>query len=102
MRAAGAAAAVIALAAAGAGCGVWNSPSAEERGRAVFVRACASCHTLGGRERGAEGGDLAIGRMRLADVVSFTRAMPVRPPLTARETEAVARYVYTAQRRARR
>jgi mono/diheme cytochrome c family protein len=78
-----------------AGCG---SPSALERGHAVFEHDCSSCHTLTGHETSVDGGDLTIGRMSVGDLASFARAMPVRHPLSRDDALAVARYVAARRR----
>lgn len=77
--------ALVALILVLAGCGSHRS------GRAVFVHDCASCH-----KPGADGGDLRRSRLRLRDVESFTRAMPVR--LSARDVRAVSLYVVSMER----
>ncbi|MBV8079254.1 MAG: cytochrome c [Actinobacteria bacterium] len=79
---------------AAAGCG---GPTALDRGRAIFTRDCSSCHTLTGHETAVAGGDLAVVSMSLADLASFTRAMPVR--LSPGEVRAVAAYVHASMRR---
>ncbi len=63
------------------------------RGHAVFERSCSSCHTLTGHDTNVSGGDLRVGHLTAAEVASFVRVMPVRPPLGAADTRAVARYV---------
>jgi mono/diheme cytochrome c family protein len=63
------------------------------RGRAVFERSCARCHTLAGHDTDAAGGDLRAGRLTAADVASFARVMPVDPPLSIADARAVGRYV---------
>lgn len=73
-----------------AGCG---SPSALQRGHAVFERDCSSCHTVTGHETTVDGGDLAISRLSVANLVSFVRVMPLRHSLTRADAVAVARYV---------
>jgi mono/diheme cytochrome c family protein len=79
-----------------AGCG--GGTTEAQRGHAVFEHACASCHTIGGRERGTSGGDLALGHLSLADIESFTRAMPTRERLSEAEVRAVSLYVQSRQR----
>jgi hypothetical protein len=59
----------------------------------LFEHDCASCHTVSGHETSVQGGDLAIGRMSVADIASFARVMPLRRPLTQRDALTVARYV---------
>jgi mono/diheme cytochrome c family protein len=71
------------------------------RGEAGFVRACASCHTLSGHDRGTPGGDLAAPRLSVADLASFARVMPVRPHLSERDAAAVAEYVHAVALRSR-
>jgi mono/diheme cytochrome c family protein len=78
-----------------AACG---SPTALQRGHGIFERDCSSCHTLTGHETTVDGGDLAIARMSVADLVSFTRVMPVRKPLSDGDVRDVARYVRSRQR----
>jgi mono/diheme cytochrome c family protein len=75
-----------------AGCGGGTPVS---RGHAIFTQQCSSCHTLTGRETDVDGGDLAIARMSVADLVSFARVMPLRHPLSRTDALAVARYVHT-------
>ena len=62
-------------------------------GAAIFVQACSLCHTLAGHDTGAEGGDLAIDRLSLADIISFTEVMPNRPPLSHADVVRVSEYV---------
>ena len=92
---------VSAASAAVTGCGGQHSTrSAQLRGgREIYARSCAGCHTLNGRESGAPGGDLVNTNLSLGDLASFARAMPVRPPLTVAQSNAVARYVYAGARR---
>jgi mono/diheme cytochrome c family protein len=85
-------AALIVLAAAGCG----GTPSAT-RGHEVFGRACARCHTLTGHDTHSAGGDLALGRLSLPDVISFTRQMPVT--LSNADVHTVAAYVVAHERR---
>ncbi|MGZ4370235.1 MAG: c-type cytochrome [Gaiellaceae bacterium] len=82
------------------GCGGQHSTrSAQLRaGREIYARSCAGCHTLNGRESGAPGGDLVNTNLSLGDLASFARAMPVRPPLTVAQSNAVARYVHAVAR----
>ena len=65
--------------------------STLERGKAVFVAACSSCHTLTGHDSRAPGGDLAIGRFTVPDIESFVRIMPVH--ISPADVQAVAVYV---------
>jgi mono/diheme cytochrome c family protein len=87
---------VLAAAAAAllAGCSGGHSTA---RGRHVFVRSCAGCHTLTGHDTGASGGDLRATRLSAADVTSFARVMPIRPPLSAADARAVGRYVASSR-----
>ena len=62
-------------------------------GAAIFVHACGLCHTLTGHDTGADGGDLAIDRLSLADIISFTEVMPNRPRLSRAEVVRVSEYV---------
>ena len=78
------------------GCG---GASQTGRGHAIFEQECSSCHTLTGHDTRADGGDLAIAHLRVADIASFARVMPVRPPLSKADAVAVARYVRLHQRR---
>ncbi|HET7138496.1 MAG TPA: cytochrome c [Gaiellaceae bacterium] len=73
-----------------AGCAGGHSTA---RGRGVFERSCTSCHTLTGHDTSARGGDLRAARLTAADVASFARIMPVRPPLSSADARAVGRYV---------
>ena len=82
--------AAVLLAATVAGCGGGHPAS---RGRAIFVRDCAGCHTLTGRDTSAPGGDLRVGHLDPDAIASFARVMPVDPPLDARDLRAVAVYV---------
>ena len=89
--------AVAVAVAALAGCGGSNGPSGPARGpsgQAVFVRACQSCHSLSGHSSASQqGGDLRRFRSTRAQLVQFTREMPVRRPLTTAELRAVVAYV---------
>ncbi len=76
--------ALVALIVVLAGCGSHRS------GRAVFAHECASCHAPG-----RDGGDLRGGRLRLPDIESFTRAMPVK--LSPRDVRAVSLYVLSLE-----
>ena len=88
---------VAAASAATSGCGDRHSTtSATVRGgHEIFTRSCAACHTLTGHESGAPGGDLAGTNLSVHDLASFARVMPVRPPLTPAQVDAVARYVHS-------
>ncbi len=73
------------------GCAGRRTPA--ERGRAIFDRSCAACHTLSGHDTDAPGGDLGVGRLTASQVASFARVMPVDPPLDAADARAVGAYV---------
>ena len=76
------------------GCGGQTQPeSTSQRGKAVFVAACSSCHTLTGHDSRAPGGDLAIGRFTVPEIESFVRIMPVH--ISPAEVQAVAIYVHS-------
>jgi mono/diheme cytochrome c family protein len=79
-----------------AGCG--GGPS----GKALYAKDCESCHTLTGRDQGAMGGDLGVPHLSVADLASFARTMPVRPPLNEAQANAVARYVHSRAEHLRR
>jgi len=83
------------------GCSSADHTTPLEHGHSIFVRSCAGCHTLSGRERGAAGGDLAIARLRVADLASFARVMPVQPPLSRPAARAVAEYIFSVARSTR-
>ena len=71
------------------GCGT----SRVARGHALFVAKCARCHTASGHESGTSGGDLVRSHLGTADLESFARVMPVKPPLTRDQAADVAAYV---------
>lgn len=73
-----------------AGCG---GTSQTSRGHGIFEAQCSSCHTLTGHDTSADGGDLAIAQMRVADIASFARVMPLKQPLSRADALAVAQYV---------
>ena len=86
------------LAATLAACGTQQHGAAASvvgHGRMVFSDSCAGCHTLTGREHGAEGGDLLLPSFSVADFASFARIMPVRPRLSEADVQAVAEYLHT-------
>ena len=62
-------------------------------GRQIYTHSCSNCHTLTGHDTHASGGDLLEADLSVADLASFARTMPVTPPLTASDAEAVARYI---------
>jgi mono/diheme cytochrome c family protein len=90
---AGAAIAAVALCSCGG--------TAKSAGERIFDQSCAHCHTLTGHDTTADGGDLALGKLTVADIASFTRVMPVRPPLTAAQTNQVSRYIEATTRERR-
>lgn len=105
MRASAVIGVVCALAVGAPGCGGAGRASgagALHRGRQIFVRSCAACHTLAGRERGAVGGDLVALRLSVADLASFARVMPVRPRLSRADALAVAEYIHSVAASLRR
>ena len=88
---------LVALGMAGTGCGSAPAP----RGAVVFRQNCASCHSLTGRESPRKsGGDLVSYRLTRAQLLQFTREMPVRRPLGGAELQAVVNYVLATERRA--
>ena len=70
-----------------------------DRGRRIYTQSCSTCHTLTGHDTHAPGGDLLEADLSVADLASFARTMPIRPPLTAADAYAVARYVHAAAHR---
>ena len=74
-----------------AGCG---GTSQSSRGHGIFEHDCSACHTLTGHDTSADGGDLAIAHLRVADIASFARVMPLEQPLSHTDALAVARYVH--------
>ncbi|HSC49838.1 MAG TPA: cytochrome c [Gaiellaceae bacterium] len=92
---------VAAASAATTGCGDRraSTPPTVRSGHEIFTRSCVGCHTLTGHESGAPGGDLATTNLSVRDLASFARVMPVRPPLTPAQADAVARYVHAVARR---
>jgi mono/diheme cytochrome c family protein len=78
-----------------AGCGGGTPTS---RGHAIFTQQCRSCHTLTGHDTHADGGDLGIARLSVADIASFARTMPLPKPLSRADAAAVARYVHARSR----
>ena len=84
------------VAAALAGCG--SAGKQQVAGRSLFTKDCGFCHSLTGRQSPTrQGGDLLhlhIGRTALLE---FTREMPVRHRMTAREVSEVADYVLAVE-----
>ncbi len=67
----------------------------------MFATACSQCHSLIGNESlRRQGGDLLGYRFSRQQLLSFTREMPVRHPLSASELGAVVDYVLSVERRA--
>jgi mono/diheme cytochrome c family protein len=95
-----AAAATLTVALSGCGAHGHTHAGAVERGSAVFVGACARCHTLTGHDSAAPGGDLATVRLSTPAIESFVHVMPVH--LTGAEIAAVAAYVHAEAARSAR
>jgi mono/diheme cytochrome c family protein len=90
------------LAAAGLAGGCGGSAARRPPGAAVFARDCTACHSLLGNESlHRQGGDLLGYRISRAELLEFTREMPVRHPLTRAELNDVVDYVFALQRHAR-
>ena len=103
MRSASAALIVAALGIAAFASG-WHArgPAASgerDRGRLIYTHSCSTCHTLTGHDTHAPGGDLLEADLGVADLASFARTMPVRPPLTVADAVAVAQYIRAAAHR---
>ena len=97
MRGAAAALTTAALALTACGCTHRAPASAEPAsGRQIYTRSCSTCHSLTGHDTHAPGGDLVNPNLSIADLASFARTMPVRPPLTIADFDRVARYIYDA------
>jgi mono/diheme cytochrome c family protein len=80
-----------------AGCGHTAGASRSavlRRGSAIFASSCAGCHTLDGKESGAVGGDLVKAHLSIAALISFTRVMPARRPLSHTGVVDVAEFVH--------
>jgi mono/diheme cytochrome c family protein len=89
--------AILTAAAVATGCGAARPPAS---GAKLFASSCGGCHTLTGVDSPShQGGDLLGVRLSRAQLLQFTREMPVRHPLTATELDAVTSYVLAAQRR---
>ena len=78
---------------AGAGQSRTTTGTAAVGAAAIFAHSCGGCHTLTGHDTGADGGDLAIDHLSVADIVSFTEVMPNRPRLSRADALSVAEYV---------
>ena len=79
-----------------AGCG----SAQPQSGAGLFAASCGHCHTLTGVDSPShQGGDLLHLRLSRAQLLQFTREMPVRHPLTPAELSAVTSYVLAAERR---
>ena len=80
-----------------AGCG---SAKPQQSGSRLFATSCGQCHSLTGVDSPThQGGDLLRLRLSRAQLLQFTREMPVRHPLTPAELSAVTSYVLAAERR---
>jgi mono/diheme cytochrome c family protein len=89
---------VLAAAALAAGCASASAP--KPSAATLFASSCGACHTLTGvNSPRKQGGDLLHVHLSHADLVQFTREMPVRHPLSASEVDAVTAYVLAAERR---
>ncbi len=97
-HAAGSAVAVALTALVAGGCGgaAGSSGTTVARGAAIFTRSCGNCHTLTGHDTDADGGDLAMGHLSVAEIISFTEVMPNRPRLSDADTITVAEFVRAA------
>ena len=71
-------------------------------GHAIFAHSCSSCHTLAGRESGANGGDIANTHLTIPDLVSFAKIMPAHTPLSPADALAVGEYLHTIGNRSRK
>jgi hypothetical protein len=97
MRGAAAALTTATLALTVSGCAHHGPASAEPpSGHGIYTHSCANCHSLTGHDTHAPGGDILNPNLTITDLASFARTMPVRPPLTTADDEAVARYIYIA------
>jgi mono/diheme cytochrome c family protein len=83
---------------AGAGQRRATTSTAVVGAAAIFAHSCGGCHTLTGHDTDADGGDLAIDHLSVADIVSFTDVMPNRPRLSRADAVRVAEYVRAAAR----
>ena len=86
------------------GCHALGHPTSSERdrGRRIYTQSCSTCHTLTGHDTHAPGGDLLEADLGVADLESFARTMPIRPPLSAADAYAVAEYIHAATQRGNR
>jgi mono/diheme cytochrome c family protein len=80
-------------------CGGGDGRDSVVRGHDIFVRSCASCHTLTRHDTRARGGDLGQAKLSIRAIDGFVRVMPVR--LSDEETKAVAAYVHAEAGRRR-
>lgn len=74
-------------------------PKNAAAGARIFKTSCATCHTLTRHDTNIEGGDLGLLPGTVAEVESFARIMPVRPPLTSTDAKTVAVYIVGVERR---
>jgi mono/diheme cytochrome c family protein len=93
---------IVAIAGVVSGCGAANAP-APVNGAALFREACGNCHSLVGNESlHRQGGDLLHYDLGPEILRQFTREMPVRPRLDAKQLAVIVEYVYRAEHRAKR
>jgi mono/diheme cytochrome c family protein len=78
------------------------TPDVGGRGGRIYTPSCSNCHTLTGHDTHAPGGDLLETDLGVADLESFARTMPIRPPLSAADAYAVAEYIHDAMQRGNR
>ena len=97
-------AAAVGMAAFLSGCHARGHATSGEgdRGRRIYTQSCSTCHTLTGHDTHAPGGDLLEADLGVADLESFARTMPIRPPLSAADAYAVAEYIHAAVQRGNR
>jgi mono/diheme cytochrome c family protein len=91
---------IVAFGLVAAACGAGHA-SVTADGRALFVQACGTCHTVSGTNSPShQGGDLLAVRVSRPVMVQFEREMPVRRRLTSGELDSIAEYILGLQRRA--
>jgi mono/diheme cytochrome c family protein len=89
---------VLALAVASAGCGSGHG-ALPGAGGVLFDQSCSECHSLSGvDDRWHQGGDLLHFRSSRAQLLTFTREMPVPQPLNAAQLSDIVDYVRSVQR----
>jgi mono/diheme cytochrome c family protein len=84
------------------GCHAHGHATSGDSGRLIYTQSCSNCHTLTGHDTHAPGGDLLEADLGVADLESFARTMPTRPPLTAADAHAVSEYIHAAMHRGNR